>query len=82
MRGASRGVLKWSSQTWAGAENSAGFCLGRTGLAPPVCGACGFASQAKPREATGLRPAGTTTRPRGAFAGLGLGETTAAGHTR
>ena len=66
----------------AGAENSAGFCLGRDRETGPVCGARGFASQAKSREATGLRPAGMTTRPRGAFAGLGLGETTAAGDTR
>jgi hypothetical protein len=39
----------------AGAENSAGFCLGRVrgvrALLSPVCGACGLASQAKSRGA-------------------------------
>jgi hypothetical protein len=39
----------------AGAENSAGICLGRVrgvrALSGPVCGACGFASQAKSRGA-------------------------------
>ena len=63
----------------AGAENSAGFCLGRVrsvrALWGPVCGARGFASQAETREATGPRPGGTKTALRGAFAGLGLAHT-------
>jgi hypothetical protein len=75
MRGASRGVLEVEQPDRAGAENSAGFCLGRVrGVRAlgPVCGARGFASQAKSRGASG--PGRAASRPHcEELAGLGQG---------
>jgi hypothetical protein len=77
MRGASRGVLEVEQPDRAGAENSAGFCLGRVrgvrALRGPVCGARGFASQAKARGVSG--PGRAASRPLcEELAGLGQGE--------
>jgi hypothetical protein len=58
--------LKWSSQAWPARRTAPAFVWAGTGKTGPVCGARGFASQAKLREATGLRPVGTTTRLWGA----------------
>jgi membrane peptidoglycan carboxypeptidase len=78
MRGASRGVLEVEQPDRAGAENSAGFCLGRAGL-PSGVRRLRLRLASEVPGSLGAWPCGITTALRGArWTGTGMRRVTPA----